>query len=85
MLATKLSLKPFKLASLIILALTVVSIIAGDSFEAFTIGYPDRLNPYLASYILTIVAFLATAYISHYLDNKKKLDQLFVFLEFSLI
>jgi len=42
----------------------VVSIIA-DSFEAFTIDYRDRLNPYLASYLLTAVAFYAAAFISH--------------------
>ena len=68
-LAAKLSMKPLKLVSLIILGLTVVSIIAGDSFKALTLDYPERLNPYLASYILTIAAFLASAYISHYLDK----------------
>tara|TARA_B100000029_G_scaffold255462_1_gene252225 strand:+ start:6064 stop:9327 length:3264 start_codon:yes stop_codon:yes gene_type:complete len=68
-LATKLSMKPLKLLSLIILGLTVVSIIAGDSFKALTLEYPERLNPYLASYILTIAAFLASAYISHYWDK----------------
>ena len=68
-LAAKLSMKPLKLVSLIILGLTVVSIIAGDSFRALTLDYPERLNPYLASYILTIAAFLASAYISHYLDK----------------
>ena len=64
LLAAKLSMKPLKFVSLIILGLTVVSIIA-DSFEAFTIDYRDRLNPYLASYLLTAVAFYAAAFISH--------------------